>query len=66
MENFWDQTKVDDGLMRLYISHPGESKPLPAVVVVQHQGGVDEFVQQMTRLAKPQMWDFPMRRGPIW
>lgn len=40
MENFWDQTKVDDDLMRLYISHPGESKP--------------------------QMWDFPMRRGPIW
>ncbi|MBI2359104.1 MAG: dienelactone hydrolase family protein [Deltaproteobacteria bacterium] len=49
MENFWDEIKVDGGLMRLYISHPGASKPLPAVVVIQHQGGVDEFVQDMTR-----------------
>src|SRR5678815_5782 len=38
--------------MRMYVTVPALSTPVPAVVVIQHQGGVDEFVQNMThRLA---------------
>lgn len=66
MKSLWDETNVDGEPMRLYVSHPEEPGPFPAVVVIQHQGGVDEFVQAMTRLAKPQMWDLPMWRGPTW
>ena len=45
----WEQTKVDDNLMKIYLSLPEGSGPFPAVVVIQPQGGVDEFVQEMTR-----------------
>lgn len=35
--------------MRMHVSVPNELGPVPAVVVIQHQGGVDEFIQSMTR-----------------
>ncbi len=35
--------------MRMHVSVPNEPGPVPAVVVIQHQGGVDEFIQSMTR-----------------
>jgi carboxymethylenebutenolidase len=48
----WQQTESDNGTMGLYLSLPPGAGPFPAMVVIQHQGGVDEFVQQMTeRLA---------------
>ena len=38
--------------MRLYVSAPGGAGPFPALLVMQHQGGVDEFIRQITeRLA---------------
>jgi carboxymethylenebutenolidase len=49
MASFWESIKVDGEDMRLYVSVPDGTGPFPAVVVIQHQGGVDEFVQEMTQ-----------------
>jgi carboxymethylenebutenolidase len=35
--------------MRLHVSMPDGGGPFPALIVMQHQGGVDEFIQGMTR-----------------
>lgn len=49
----WQETEIDGSLMRLYVSAPKGSGLYPAVVVMQHQGGVDAFIQQITqRLAQ--------------
>lgn len=48
MASLWEKITVDNSLMRLYLSLPEGSGPFPAVVVIQPQGGVDEFVQEMT------------------
>jgi len=49
MASFWESTRVDGADMRLYVSVPGGTGPFPAVVVIQHQGGVDEFMEEMTQ-----------------
>ena len=49
MPSFWESIKVDGADMRLYVSVPSEAGPFPAVVVIQHQGGVDDFVEEMTQ-----------------
>ncbi len=49
MQSAWEKVKVDDGSMGLYVSVPEGPGPFPAVVVLQHRDGVDEFVQEMTR-----------------
>lgn len=45
----WQQIECDGSQMGLYVSVPEGSGPFPAVVVAHHQGGVDEFVQEMTK-----------------
>jgi carboxymethylenebutenolidase len=53
MESNWQEIESDNSVMRLHVSMPAETGPFPGMVVIQHQGGVDEFVQQMTqRLAQ--------------
>ena len=49
MASFWESTKVDGQDVRLYVSAPDGAGPFPAVVVIQHQGGVDDFIQDITR-----------------
>jgi carboxymethylenebutenolidase len=49
MADFWEHIQVDDNDMQLFVSVPDGSGPFPAVVVIQHQGGVDAFVQEMTQ-----------------
>jgi carboxymethylenebutenolidase len=44
----WDTVTTADGDMRCYVAVPAESGPHPAVIVIQHAGGVDQFVQGMT------------------
>jgi len=52
MASSWETIQVDGSDMRIYVSAPEGAGPFPAVVVIQHQGGVDTFVQEMTdRLA---------------
>lgn len=45
----WEQTESDNNVMPLHVSKPDGAGAFPAVVVIQHQGGVDAFVQNMTR-----------------
>ena len=45
----WEQVESDGSTMRLHVSCPEGHGPFPALVVAQHQGGVDEFVQSMTQ-----------------
>jgi carboxymethylenebutenolidase len=48
MESLWEKTMVGSDPMRLHISLPDGQGPFPGVVVIQHQGGVDEFTLEMT------------------
>jgi carboxymethylenebutenolidase len=55
MPSRWDSVKVNGEAMRCYVSVPEGSGPFPAVVVIQHAGGVDEFVRLMSdRFAQAQ------------
>src|SRR5712691_9360955 len=49
MASFWESIQVDGADMRLYTSVPEGTGPFPAIVVIQHQGGVDDFVEEMTQ-----------------
>ncbi len=48
MGSFWERVKVGGADMKVYLSVPDGKGPFPAVVVIQHQGGVDEFIEEMT------------------
>src|SRR3990172_5907552 len=43
----WDSLTVDGETMRCYVALPDGEGAWPAVVVIQHAGGVDAFVQEM-------------------
>ena len=45
MPSFWEKISVDGQEMDVYTSAPSGSGPFPAVIVSQHGGGVDKFVQ---------------------
>lgn len=49
----WQETDSDGNAMRMHVSAPAGAGPFPGIVIMQHQGGVDEFIQQITqRLAQ--------------
>lgn len=48
MKSHREQIKVDGSPMNLYVSRPDRDGPSPAVVLIQHQNGVDKFMEQMT------------------
>jgi carboxymethylenebutenolidase len=48
MASRWDNVNVDGSLMRCYVSAPEGGEYLPGIVVIQHAGGVDTFIQGMT------------------
>ena len=45
----WQEADSDGSAMRMHVSAPVGTGPFPGIVIMQHQGGVDEFVQQITR-----------------
>ena len=45
----WQQTVSDNNSMPLYVSVPEGAGPFPALVVIQHQTGVDAFIQGMAQ-----------------
>jgi carboxymethylenebutenolidase len=45
MASSWENVKVGDSNMRLYLSRAEDARPAPAVIVVQGQTGVDDFVK---------------------
>lgn len=44
----WQSTRSDHSAMQMYVSAPRRAGSFPALIVMQHQGGVDEFVQRTT------------------
>ena len=46
-ESSWQQTTSDNSTMRMHLSVAEGPGPFPGMVVVQHQWGVDEFMQQL-------------------
>lgn len=44
----WDNLTFGGASMRCFVATPEGRGPHPAVVVIQHAGGVDEFVQKMS------------------
>ena len=52
MPGQWEQVQVNGATMPVYTSAPDGPGPFPAVVVIHHAPGVDEFVQEFSgRLA---------------
>jgi carboxymethylenebutenolidase len=47
MASNWTTLEVDNDAMRVYVSTPTAGGPAPGVVVIQHAGGVDTFIQTM-------------------
>ena len=47
MTTRWDSVTVDGETMRCYVAVPAGEGPFPAVVVIQHASGVDDFTQEM-------------------
>ncbi|MGH7887718.1 MAG: dienelactone hydrolase family protein, partial [Candidatus Binatia bacterium] len=45
----WQQTESDGTPMPMHVSTPDGGAVFPAVVVIQHQSGVDQFIQTTTR-----------------
>ena len=48
MKTIREQINVDGSAMNLFSAQPDSSGPLAAVVVIQHQYGVDKFMEEMT------------------
>ena len=48
MQTNHEQISVDDNEMNLFVARPDSEKRLPAIVVIQHQYGVDQFMEEMT------------------
>ena len=48
MAGRWDNLTVDGETMRCYVSAPEGAGPFAGVIVAQHAGGVDEFIQTMS------------------
>lgn len=49
MASSWENVNVAGSSMRLYVSLPETDKPAPAVIVIQGQSGVEDFVE-VTRI----------------
>src|SRR5262245_35563851 len=43
-----EQINVEGNPMKLYSAEPDRAGPHPAVLVIQHQYGVDKFMEEMT------------------
>ena len=47
MASSWTALEVDNDRMDVYLSTPSAAGPAPGVIVIQHAGGVDNFIQTM-------------------
>ena len=47
MASSWTSLEVDNNAMDVYLSTPASGGPAPGIVVIQHAGGVDTFIQTM-------------------
>jgi len=52
MTSSWENVKVDDSNMRLYVSLPEAVQAAPAVLVIQGQSGVNDFLEVTRMIAR--------------
>ena len=52
MASTWENVRVGDSNMRAYVSAPDNTQRVPAIVVVQGQTGVDDFVEFSDMVAR--------------
>jgi carboxymethylenebutenolidase len=52
MASTWEKIRVGDSEMRLYMSTPDSAERVPAVIVVQGQTGVDDFLKFSDMVAR--------------
>ena len=52
MRSSWENVKVDNSNMRAYVRAPDNAQRVPAIVVVQGQTGVDDFVEFSDMVAR--------------
>jgi carboxymethylenebutenolidase len=52
MTSSWENVKVDDSNMRLYVSLPETERPAPAVLVIQGQSGFEDFLEVTRMIAR--------------
>lgn len=50
MTSRWESVKVDDSKMPLYVSLPASGGPLPGIVVVHGQSGLEDFIKDTTHM----------------
>lgn len=50
MPSSWQHAKVDDSQMPLYVSLPESGGPVPGIVVVHGQSGLDNFIKDTTHM----------------
>ncbi|HEY7315942.1 MAG TPA: dienelactone hydrolase family protein, partial [Candidatus Binatia bacterium] len=50
MAGAWESVKVDGNDMPLYVSLPAGSGPVPGVVVVHGQSGLETFIKETTHM----------------
>jgi carboxymethylenebutenolidase len=50
MGSSWERAKVDESSMPLYVSLPGRGGPVPAIVVVHGQSGLENFIKDTTHM----------------
>jgi carboxymethylenebutenolidase len=50
MPTAWENVKVDDSEMPLYVSAPESGGPVPGIVVVHGQSGLEDFIKDTTRM----------------
>ncbi len=48
MSEAWEALSVDGQAVNAFTASPDGDGPFPAVVVIQHAGGVDQFIQEMS------------------
>ena len=50
MTSSWESVKVDDSNMPLYVSLPENGGPVPGIVVVHGQSGLENFIKDTTHM----------------
>ena len=50
MPSAWENVKVDDSEMPLYVSSPESGGPVPGIVVVHGQSGLEDFIKDTTHM----------------
>src|SRR5213593_1320772 len=50
MASSWENVKVDNSSMPLYVSVPESGGPIPGIVVVHGQSGLENFIKDTTHM----------------